>query len=1251
MNGKKINTFSVFFQIICSFLLFSVLNLSVVYAISTTLCTDLQAIEKCYEDNPSFSNLALISDPTLEQFQLLEATDQQQAAMYLVVRYDTDFAEDYFSRIDLQYADPTQSLIAERFFSESPSHVQNYKSQFQTYMASQDVFIEILGDVASYDRDGTIIADNGKINVKQFRSEYSFIVNDDDEIILIPKDSKRQYTFEGTVTSNSQGDIRIMEDGAFDGMDVSNADYIRVDNDGNIVIGAEQYGDLKCKNFCHMIYNPNDMTYQLKDAVLVDYPDFQVAGTLRLDEQYLGLSTIYTLPTGKKLEVHPIVSDPKQQELSDQGYRVLANGGKDVQVALEDDTWLDHPIDFVFEYLKETAVSKGLVSKKNKVRFDSEGTVYLESTDAAEEDPTSYRMEVDMGAMYIAEQQEKQRASFIKMPDKGFYEKGDYADAGTEDAASITQIQNIVKTVPDGKYGKKTERAVLSWQNKYNKHYELTPDMQGYLIPDGIWKQDDTTAYLVMTNHFQETPALAIDMRGGEAVVDLQFSGIDITQTGAMDIEVEGVTFNYDAQGNTDKELQEVVKNEISIPITITSCNHAVSESSAVVGSVISPAVSGANCYKFRSTETSYGLDSLSKGFTEGKIAASCPLHLEMYDPSSASCASHVTALAEIEGGRYRIYGSEDLDFATYTGQIGSAWEMSYNVRAAGGETLYWKEADGVLPVSDPQLATPVTYDQSKIETGDLIGFYYKKSKYLDQAARAGDDDRKNTHVGKVVAKPHAVYTYTGNPTSASIYIQQQLDVDDFYLNGYPVWINFKRAKYDDGEYYYVDAQGNLKGTALTLQQGDRVDVQKTLINHLYHNSDNPNAAPTRLEDYGWFLSHNEDFSLYEHYRPNQEKYAEADQKNTGSVAVEIYNEEDVKDALASQGIPDGQIPVALEYTKAINGIPQQSEFRGDVIMIPSPKIFEEKYAASLKEKLKDNGISNSEEIVNALEVSTIERAKEYGIPENQIPDLMEATAEIAYRQKGFIPEEEWDLHLFGGGDTSGKQLIRYEFGREQYAAWIDHYTGLVPNRVSYGYLDTQSTTAQENAEELYAAGVIDEVDYSGPRDMLTYEGSFKHGGRYIAKLWRRYTKPNMPYEKTLALVGFAYNRGEDAPALLAAQYQLEEIGYPIETKNGIYTVETLATMKEYATDHHIDFDPEKIKKEIADRTFDIDSNSVFIAMKQKYKEVTGEEPAYAQEPVADGYVRSSSGAWDLMDICADLTPLLERCAVDIEQS
>jgi hypothetical protein len=1236
---------------------------------SLEMCTDSIHFEECFEENPSYANLLIAPSPNLEQFQLLIDTDPHQAALYLVSKYNDEFASEYFSQVDVDYADPYQAMIAEMFFSTDASNIQEYKQEFQEYMKSKGVSIQMIGKIKSYQQDGTIVADNGKINIKQFGDKYSFVVNDENEILLILKGSTKQYAFEGTVTQNPQGDLRIMGEGSFDGREVINSQYIRVDTEDNINIGAQQYGDLRCQPFCHMVFNPSDNFYQLKDVILADYPNFKVTGTLRLDEEYLGLSTVYTIPAGKQLEVSPIILDAKQQMLADQGYRIFANGGKDVKVALEDDTWLDHPADFVFQYIGETAVSVGLVSeesvaltqqtfeeayqkgteigivpdtKQDKVRFDTEGTVYLESTDAGSEELASYRIEMDMGAMYVTEERERklveQSVDFIPFPEKGQYQSGDYAEEGTEEYNAIQQIQTIVHTDSNGNYGDKTREAVFYWENNYNEKYGLTPDMEQYLSPDGVWEEENTLAYLRETKS-----TVAMDMRGGEAAVDLSYKGFDIFQTGAMDIEVEGIKFSYDAEGNVDKQLQEVVKNDISIPLSIVSCTKS-SGSSTIAGSAITPVIGGSTwCSRFSTTETAYGLASLSEAFVDGRISQDTPLHLGQYDPLSPASASYVTGLAELEGGRYNTYGQDSQLFAEYTGQFGTAWEMSHNVRAAGGETIFLK--DQGYEVGDPRLTEAVAYDQSLLHIGDNIGLYNEKSEFSEKAAATGLDGRKNTYIAKIVGKPHETYTYNGEGTSSAQFIQTQLDVDEIYLSGYPVWINSKKAVYAQGAFYYTDAKGNPEGDPITLKNGDRVDVQKTLINHLYNNPENPNAAATRLEDYGWFLSHYEDFSLYEHYRASEEKYNEADRKLSGSIAVQAYNEYQIVDAFMAQGIPVSQINDAIAYTLEINGLSGEDLFEeGDVIMIPTYQEYRERVAGTMQKNLEEHNFQNAGQIVFIATASAEERAREYNLPESEVPDLTEAMIEIAYRQKGFIPEDQWTL--FSSGDD-GWADIKKEFEKEQYAAYVESFTGITPETVSYGYLDTQDKIAELNARYLYEEGIISSMDYEDPTDMLDYEGSFKHGGREIAKLWNRYTEPDMPYEDKLALVGLAYNRGKDAPALLAAQYQFQAIGYPIKQKNAKYTDETINVMEKYAQDKGIPFDKTQFTQQVSDETVDFDNNPVILAMKQEYEEKTGKVPPYAQKPTRDGYVYGYSPSdFTLMKICEMYTPIKDRCAI-----
>ncbi|MEK6920562.1 MAG: hypothetical protein AABX82_01660, partial [Nanoarchaeota archaeon] len=185
--------------VVCIF----VLSFPLVYAsASTTVCTDPAEYEDCFEDNPSMQNLLLISDPSMDDFETLLNADRAQASLYLTVKYDSEFAEKYIATTDFVTADATSFLVAERFFSEDSDNVNEYKGKFADFMYRYGVDIGIDGDIEQYKADGTLVGENGAINIKQFAKDYAFEVNEEGEIVLVllnyPQDWLIQ--FQGTIT-------------------------------------------------------------------------------------------------------------------------------------------------------------------------------------------------------------------------------------------------------------------------------------------------------------------------------------------------------------------------------------------------------------------------------------------------------------------------------------------------------------------------------------------------------------------------------------------------------------------------------------------------------------------------------------------------------------------------------------------------------------------------------------------------------------------------------------------------------------------------------------------------------------------------------------------------------------------------------------------------------------------------------------------------------------------------------------------
>lgn len=1204
---------------------------------SATICADPAEYEDCFRENPSQQNLLLISDPSLDDFETLLNADRTQAALYLNVRYDTEFAAKYVASTDFTTTDATSALVAERFFSEDADNVNAYKGKFVDYMYHQGVAIIVEGDIEQYKSDGTLVGENGAINIKQFASDYTFGVKEDGTIVLLPNNYKQKgyISFEGTITQNANGDIA-MKSGSFNGLEVEDASSIWIGKEGKIVVDAQTFGALDFQGRGHVIYDLVDKSYQLKDAVLTDYPDYQLTGTITVDVGYV--YDDFYVPAGKKLEVHPNTKNPDKEALNEQAYVIKANGGKQVLLNLNTENWWENPTDYVVEWLEaaETAAEDtGLIEKvqEDKVTIDPNKVVVAEAAPALEGYDHSYRLEIDAGAQYALQSESApENDNFLHLPEDGSYEKGEYPKKGTTDYENIQVIQGIVGSNPDGQYGSGTKAAVVSWQNSYNQQNGFNPGDSGYLAPDGSWEQQDTTAYFQMTyNHDQNPPTLVFDMgtpeSGGIAVVHFEQTGLDVITAGDMSMEIEGQKLQIQ-DGEADKQLAAIIESGISVPVTLSSYAPCDTSSDFLTGQ----AISGQHC-KIFSNRIADGTYSVNDAVVSGTVRASCPLALGNIDPAKSQCATYVADYAKVEGGRYTVYGSEDENLAVYLGEYGSSWQMSHNMRSHGGVTRFSKEANGDLAFKDPRLAEQVDYNYDNFEEGDVVFFYYTKSTFLKEAYDEGlisGDGRQATHSARVIGKESEQYTVSKSGIDPVTYIQKQLGVGTEFLDGYPVWINGQRALYSNGAYYSYDSTKGVVGSPIVLNQGDQVVVEKTMIAQMYHEGAR-DKQPFKTVDYGKFLSDNaKTMSLYEHVQPNQDRAAEAEIRFAGTTAVAVDNDEDIADALRASGVSEEDLPAMVELTKEINSVPSKGVSKGDVLMLPSANTLppEDTVVANLEKRW----LSTAGDVYSVVDASSKERVREYGIPPDDVDDLTEATIAL-----GMI-ESYW-----GETQSMGSQI---KLAVESLIA--ETGIGATPTR-SYGVLQTQDQLAEKNAQEL---GVD---DYIGPEELVTLEGGVKHGQRNIAQAWDRYAVDHdgrdLPYEEKLGMVAAAHHMGEDAPMVAAVQSQLLDLGYGEESNvDGFYGEDTITVLQKYAEEKGVPFDAAAARNDCAYLHADLSSctsgtlenSPVYTSVRDDWQKQTGEEPRYAIAPPNNGYVQTA------IKYCGQITSVQGRCAYSV---
>jgi peptidoglycan hydrolase-like protein with peptidoglycan-binding domain len=1209
---------------LCTF--FTCVLLSVMFVIplsfgaaSTALCTDPTSYEKCFQENPSLQNLLLVGEPSADNFQTLLTTDRLQAAIYLTVKYDATFAATYIEQTDLTVFDASTALVAERYFSEDPDNINTHHTQFSTYMKSQGVSINFIGDLSAYKPDGTVTGDNGQINIREFKDKYGFVVDKDGSILLIPKGQTGQYTFSGTITKNTNGDIS-MKSGTFNGMTVKDASQIWVGKQGNVIADAKQFGALTFVDSGHVIYNPKEKTYQVKDAVLANYPDFKLTGTMTVDEGYL--YDDYYIPSGKKMEIHPNTKDPDKIPLNGLACTVTADGGKSVLLNLNTDDFYTNPADYVIEWISNSKDKWLGATPKDEVTIDPYKVIVAEATPALEGQDSSYHVDLDAGAVYTL-QADAGKDNFIPMPSKGYYTKG-YQAKDAQELQAIKTIQTIVGANSDGDYGPGTKEAVRAWQQKYNAMYGYTPSSPEYLSPDGSWGQKTTTAYMLALSkgdvYGTTTPTVSMDLgtsrSGGIATMSMDPYGLDMNMGGDVAFNMQGTHYFNDMNDGLGRGVAQATKEDVTIPVHITS----------------------------------YGLDGEPTEFTTeaydyavgdtatGQMRTSCPIlygeSLGVLDTSTASCAGYVQVYARTKAGwyeTYSLYGVYDTNYNSAVGLTGPSWQMEHNIVQRGGEvvdSIYDDPNYEGLTAGDARLTQQKSFDLRETNENDIVFFYFKESDYLDTAAADGKDGRLYTHSGIITGKDAKRYDVTST-TDTNSFVKKNLEITDKYLGWDTIYVNGRETVYTNGQYYYPDASGRARGDPITLASGDQVVIETTTVSDLYHKNKREYSLTQMLSQDD---THDGDlFTVHEFVRPNQNVQEDIPE----DVAyVPVKNDADLADYFRDQGLSESEIPGAVAATVANNNLPGGTiNPKGDVVVVPAvhPTSYQtHDFATNLAQVTGFTDDTNA--VINMVEASSKERAKEYKIPDDQVDDLSEITIYIG------LKESVW------GSDWVPKGAPKIALEQELASA------GIWTDQESYGLLSSRAVIAERNADELVAAGAIPESDYTGLNDFVAEEKTgIKNGQRIIASSYSKYVTSDMPFDERLGIVAASYNIRDDAPETTAIQYKLAQVGYGTTSgADGYYQDGTLGNLEHFATDNGISFDKEKAKQDCSYYNADLStcstgylqSTGLTAALDKKYQTTTGKTPPKAMVPEHNPYVAA------VRSYCSQVATVPGRCSV-----
>ena len=542
---------------------------------------------------------------------------------------------------------------------------------------------------------------------------------------------------------------------------------------------------------------------------------------------------------------------------------------------------------------------------------------------------------------------------------------------------------------------------------------------------------------------------------------------------------------------------------------------------------------------------------SLAQGTLRRELNPSCAMATKM-NLEKVHCAGFVRRWSRMEGGWNKEFGNEgeEQTFDHYTGRHGDAWEMSSNVRKAGGKTLYWKESDPRLnpkkPFSgfDDRLKEQVQYDFGQFKPGDVISMYRQGSVFNPVALASGKDKRKNSHIGIIVAQKEEVYTIPPGKNIVT-FLQKKLGVQDpKLLASYPV----KIKKTDtDADYEIAQFTGNIDkkqrlaafgshdagfktsgGKTITiLNDPVTVKVTKPIMSHLYHSKKQSQQAVerghdnVRLEDVGKFFTEHPEFSLYEHVRPDPEK---------------------MRQAKVRQRVQEN-----LPYST-----PLREGQQGDAFALLDSSRFDEGIAADgkISERMSYHYDSETpEEWLEMLPRSTRARMNEWNIPEDQYEDFKDATLLLGTQESRLRKPKHQSVKSVA--DTIMIQSSRV-LPPTHFVAW----------ELSQGYYQIYPDTASQNAQLLVDKGKIEKNDFvwadeddarqgedtpfqsQGPYKLTTKDGALKHGQRHLGRIWAEYQETLDGLDRTdrVRLVTSAYNCGIDCPRKAATQKMLNDL-------------------------------------------------------------------------------------------------------------
>ncbi len=1134
--------------------------------------------------NPTVADLLRLHEQSGESFAHIEAwnkLDSGEQAAFLETHYIQEYAEYavLHSAFNPLRPDKQEQQIADIYFSRGAANINAHLPQFENFLISHGVDILVSGPLKKYEA-GRIVGANGELNVHAVKQQYALRVQPDGKIYLARKPKKKGgpvslHSFEGVITLNQNGQLR-MKQGRFDSHVVDGVEELHIDEQDRVKVQARAFGPFVFDKPRLMLFlkgsgSMPDRFRMMRDTVVNGLP-YHVGGTFALARSGSLADGLIVMPG---------------DEASVGGYEIH---GLDANVHLRFGGDAG-------DALRQKA------KKANEVLFAEDGSVAMTSAGR-----NAYEIKTDPASVLRQRNPQDLYPTFLDMGAREQFKQGDRFASG-DAFVQFATIQSIVGDDQTGVFSPYTRQKVIEWQNAYNRRHGLRSGSDGWLEPHGRWTQAESDAFFVELN---DAAHQFFRPQGGSAVVRPGTQGVDIKLYGDVDFVGDTATYSYASKKILRRQVPISV---VTAPFSLTAYDEAGKK---ILEMRQNAHVSYSGSRKTSRTEV---LSPVNQGIVSGETCLPCQMLREMGADAlrQSRCAEFVQRVTVQEGGGItRRYGKNEA-FNSYIGVYGSAWEMSHNIRSHGGETLFWKEQERSLNPGDAQLREPVAYDFGSMQEGDVIGMYFANSGYLDEAAAQGVDGRKNTHVGKIVGTKQEVYTPPAGG-SLSAFLKSQLGVSNpAILRNYPVWVK----KADDAPYTpvrlgsdenYYDAA---TGASISASAVSSVMVQKTIVAHLIGHGQSDAKDAVRVEDIGRFFDGHPSFSLYEHLRPNQNRLAEAYGAKPSPARQAV--------SPSSSSTPSS-LPTAEDYLLALY-LPKQGSARlekklrvaqtiktsapRDVLVVSSPAPLTEQPAAptsTLVENMETAGVSDPSEWVRIVEQSTRERLQEYGISSSDAEALKALTLAVGIKESG-LTDSPLGMH----------KLKRYG---ENVFAYVPQ--ALSPSQ-GYGYYELHYENAERNARELAAAGKIPAADYESRRDLLSREGSVRHGQRQLAKIWKRYLTPDMPVQDKVALVGAAYNCGEWCPRNAAVQQQLNDVTGTSIPPTGRFRKDSVAALADYARERGVPFDPSRLGEEF-------DYAPVFRQLKSEWEQASGIPAPYGITPHW-GY------GSDVLTLCRTLSP------------